>query len=152
MATTPKPTSTRRKSTAAGRTTRSRSTAAAKAKTSPAKAKPADATPAGPAAAPASASDKPDMFRRPDLIGAVAERSAIKRADAKAVLDLVLEELGKALEAQDELALQPLGRVSVKKRKDTGNGSLLTLKLKRPATGLTKAPAAAAPKADDTVT
>jgi len=79
----------------------------------------------------ATADDKPDMVRRPDLIQAVAERSNLKRSDTKMVIDLVLEEIGKALDAKDEVSLKPLGKFSVKKRNDGGNGAVLTLKLKR---------------------
>lgn len=136
MATTTKSTTGTRKSTPAGRTTRSRTvrstTTAATNKVAKAKAEIKPAMPAAPTEPDATPkADAPEMFRRPDLIKAVAERSALKRSDAKMVLELVLEELGKALDAQDELALQPLGKLSVKRRKTTGNGEMLTVKLKR---------------------
>jgi DNA-binding protein HU-alpha len=73
-----------------------------------------------------------DRFRRQDLYKRVADRSSMKRSDVKEVIDLVLEELGKAVDADDELVLQPLGKVMVKQRKDTQNGAQLTVKLKRP--------------------
>jgi DNA-binding protein HU-alpha len=73
-----------------------------------------------------------DRFRRQDLYKRVADRSSMKRSDVKEVVDLVLEELGKAVDADDELVLQPLGKVMVKQRKDTQNGVQLTVKLKRP--------------------
>jgi nucleoid DNA-binding protein len=80
-----------------------------------------------------AADPAPDTtFRRPDLIQAVAERSDLKRSDCKLVLELVLEELGKALDGRDELALPPLGKMSIKKRKVAGAGEMLTIKLKRP--------------------
>ena len=75
-------------------------------------------------------------FRRADLIAAVSERTAMKRSDAKIVLDLVLQELGRALDERDDLALPPLGKLSVKKRKPDADGpGLLTVKIRRPRAG-----------------
>ena len=75
-------------------------------------------------------------FKRPDLLEAVSERTAMKRSDAKVVLDLVLEELGKALDRNDELVLQPLGKLMVKNRKPDADGpDILTIKLRRPRPG-----------------
>jgi hypothetical protein len=72
-------------------------------------------------------------FKRPDLIEAVSQRTALKRSDAKVVLELVLDELGKALDGRDELVLPPLGKLMVKKRKPDADGpDILTLKLRRP--------------------
>jgi nucleoid DNA-binding protein len=46
----------------------------------------------------------------------MAERSPMRRADLKVVMELVLEEMGKMLDAGDEVVLPPLGKLSVKKR------------------------------------
>jgi hypothetical protein len=79
-------------------------------------------------------------FKRTDLIEAVAQRTALKRGDAKVVLDLVLEELGRALDRTDELVLPPLGKLSVKRRKPDAEGpDVLTLKLRRPGPATAKA-------------
>lgn len=84
-------------------------------------------------------------FRRQDLISAIATRSDMKRSELKEVVDLVLEELGRAADAGDTLVLPPLGKLLVKKRMEGGTGaSVLTLKLRRtPPTGA----GASAPKA-----
>jgi hypothetical protein len=56
----------------------------------------------------------------------------MRRADLKVVMELVLEEMGKMLDAGDELVLPPLGKLSVKKRvAKRGGGDMLTVKLKR---------------------
>jgi DNA-binding protein HU-alpha len=87
---------------------------------------------AGPDAAEPSGDTDP-RFKRPDLIQAVSERTALKRSDAKVVLELVLEELGKALDANEELVLPPLGKLMVKKRKPDEDGpDILTVKIRRP--------------------
>jgi len=74
-------------------------------------------------------------FKRGDLIEAVAERTSLKRSDAKVVLELVLDELGRALDRNEELVLPPLGKLIVKKRKPDADGpDILTLKIRRPRT------------------
>ncbi|NKX46464.1 HU family DNA-binding protein [Roseicyclus persicicus] len=82
-------------------------------------------------AAPAAPDD--GTVRRSDLIEAVAARTALKRSDAKVVIDLVLDEIGRALDRSDELALTPLGKLSVKKRKPDASGpDILTVRVRRP--------------------
>ena len=86
--------------------------------------------------APTPDAAQDDAFKRTDLIAAVSDRTALKRSDAKIVLDLVLEELGRALDRRDELALSPLGKLSVKKRKLGADGpDMLTVKIRRPRAG-----------------
>lgn len=80
-----------------------------------------------------AAEDEDTRFKRPDLIEAVSERTALKRADAKVVLELVLDELGRALDRNEELVLPPLGKLMVKKRKPDADGpDILTVKIRRP--------------------
>ena len=138
MAKPTKPTTPPRKATPAGPTAKRRARPA----------EPTDAAPDVPASA-ASASvvslvsgTAPDQaepdgadaaFRRPDLIGAVAARSALKRSEVKEVLDLVLDELGAALDARDMVILPPLGKIVIKARKGSGSASVLTAKIRRPA-------------------
>lgn len=81
-----------------------------------------------------------DRLRRTDLIGAIAARVSLKRSEAKMVFDVVLDEIGKALDASDEVVVPPLGKLMVKKRDIKPGGPMLTLKLKR---------ADAAPEAGD---
>lgn len=83
------------------------------------------------AAVLASADD--DRLKRPDLIEAVAKRVSLKRSEAKMVFDVVLDEIGKALDASDEVVVPPLGKLMVKKRLEKPGGDMLTLKLKRAA-------------------
>lgn len=91
-----------------------------------------ESAPAVAPAEPVAASDD-TRFKRPDLIEAVAEKTALKRGDAKIVLELVLQELGRALDENEELVLPPLGKLMVKKRKPDADGpDVLTLKLRRP--------------------
>jgi nucleoid DNA-binding protein len=111
-------------------------------------AKPEAAAPEPVAAAPETAAPEPAApqaaaptgdeatLRRSDLLEAVAARSKLKRSDAKALIELVLEELGRALDRTEELALPPLGKLSVKKRKPDKKGTeVLTLRLRRTKTG-----------------
>ncbi len=72
-----------------------------------------------------------DRLKRPDLIEAIANRVSLKRSEAKMVFDVVLDEIGKALDASDEVVVPPLGKLMVKKRLEKPGGTMLTLKLKR---------------------
>jgi nucleoid DNA-binding protein len=98
---------------------------------------PKPATPPSAAAQPSTPTPTPtptvtERARRGDLLDAVAERSPMRRADLKVVMELVLEEMGKLIDDGDELVLPPLGKLSVKKRVPrAGGGDMLTVKLKR---------------------
>lgn len=81
---------------------------------------------------PAADAAQGARFRRQDLISAIAARSDLKRSEIKDVVDLVLEEVGRAADAGDTLVLPPLGKLLVKKRLEGGTGaSVLTVKLRR---------------------
>jgi nucleoid DNA-binding protein len=71
-------------------------------------------------------------FKRQALLEAVCAKTPIKRSDAKTLVEVVLEELGRAIDANDELVLPPLGKLSIKRRNTEGaGGDVLTIKLKR---------------------
>lgn len=85
-------------------------------------------TPQNPPAKPG----KSQTYKRQDLIDSVCARSAVKRTDAKILIDLVLEELGKAVDAHGSLVLPPLGKLVIKRRRpETGTPDMLALKLRR---------------------
>ncbi|WP_224815085.1 HU family DNA-binding protein [Hasllibacter sp. MH4015] len=144
MATTTKSTkTTKRKSTSAGprrsatgttrsRTTSTKSTAKEKAAAplGVVKETPTKMAKAPEPAAPATA-EADERLRRPDLIEAVSNRVSVKRSDVKMVMDVLLDELGKALDKADEIVVPPMGKLMVKKRMEKPNGAVLTIKLKR---------------------
>jgi DNA-binding protein HU-alpha len=68
---------------------------------------------------------------------AVIARSAVKRSDIREVTELVLDEIGNALQAGRELNLAPLGKLSIKRRNEGNNGDVLVtrIKLMKPGTG-----------------
>ena len=70
-------------------------------------------------------------FKRNDLLAAVAARSALPKSDLRSVIELVLEEMGTALSDGKDLALPPLGRVKVQRRKESGGAEILSLRLRR---------------------
>lgn len=90
-----------------------------------------------------------DRLRRPDLIEAIAARVSLKRSEAKMVFDVVLDEIGKALDASDEVVVPPLGKLMVKKRMEKPGGKILTLKLKRADVDPTAGDLAPLAKADE---
>ena len=69
------------------------------------------------------------------LLDQVVERSGIKRADAKAVMDALFAVMGDELLAENDLQLPPMGKLKVVKSKDVGRGAkAITLKLRTPNT------------------
>jgi nucleoid DNA-binding protein len=124
---TPKATSAGHKPRAAGIST----AAAAMTDTAHAAATPLDGAPDAAADDAAPTQDSNPGFKRNDLIDAVAGRSELKRSDVRVLMELVLDEIGNALDRHDEVALTPLGKFSVKKRKDANNGNIIVTRIKR---------------------
>jgi nucleoid DNA-binding protein len=88
-------------------------------------------TAADAAAAPADKPARKDR-RRTDLADAVVAGSALKRPEAKAVVALLMTELGQALDRDGTVNLPGLGKLSLKKRQTDKNGTeVMTLRLKR---------------------
>lgn len=79
---------------------------------------------------------EPESFRRNDLLDAVAARSALPKSDLRAVIEVVLDEMGEALASGRDLAVPPLGRVKVQRRKKNDGAEILTLRLRRKAEDL----------------
>lgn len=135
-------TSTKRKSTSAGpRRSGTSGTSGTSATKAPVSAPAPDAAKEAPAAVEATVdataavlatgAAEDDRLKRPDLIEAIAKRVSLKRSEAKMVFDVVLDEIGKALDASDEVVVPPLGKLMVKKRLEKPGGNMLTVKLKR---------------------
>lgn len=132
---------TRRKTTArkpAATTSTPRRTGAQKPSKKPAatasSSKAVTAKPAAPEATPTPGPTPVviDRARRGDLLDALDDRSPMRRADLKVVMELVLEEMGNLIDAGDEMVLPPLGKLKVKKRvPQAAGGDMLTIKLKR---------------------
>jgi len=71
------------------------------------------------------------VVRRKELVERIAARSGVKPNLIKSVLDAVLMEIGDALSGNEALQVQPLGKLSVKRRKDLPDGEVLNCKLRR---------------------
>lgn len=74
-------------------------------------------------------------FKRNDLLAAVTARSPLPKSDLRTVVELVLDEMGNALADGHDLALPPLGRIKVQKRKENGGAEVLSLRLRRKSAG-----------------
>lgn len=66
-----------------------------------------------------------------DLIERVAVATDVNRKEVRVIVDAVLAELGKALEANESLNLPPFGRVRIANQKTDDSGQMMTLKLRR---------------------
>ena len=89
-----------------------------------------------PGGTPAEGSDtakpaRPGLLRKGDLLDRLAAGSGLKKPQVKDTLEVVLAELGAALERGDDLVLPPLGRLKMVKRKVQGGTEVLTLRLRR---------------------
>jgi len=71
-----------------------------------------------------------EMFKRRDLIQAVSERADLKKSDVREFVDLVLDEMSKALTEGKELILPPIGKITIKRRTAQTNGDMLVAKIK----------------------
>lgn len=99
--------------------------------------KPSPASSPAPQPEPQLATATTDRVRRGDLLDAMSERSQMRRADLKVIMELVLEEMGRLIDEGDEVVLPPLGKIVVKKRVPRDGGDVLTVKLKRQPSGAT---------------
>ena len=85
------------------------------------------------------------VMRKKELIERVVERSGIKKKDAKPVVEAMLSVLGDALADHRELALQPFGKVKIKRERILPNGRMMVARIRQsdgPATATPPKPAA----------
>jgi DNA-binding protein HU-alpha len=87
-------------------------------------------TAAKPAAASPPISPTP-MLRKKELIERVVVRSGIKKKDAKPVIEAMLAVLGEALANGEDLNLQPLGKVMVKRVKEQTNAKVMVTRIRQ---------------------
>ncbi len=102
-------------------------------KTPPRKTTPRKTAPAKPAAKPAAAVKAAEVpvLRKKELIERVVARSGVKKKDAKPTIEAMLAVLGEALAAGEELNLQPLGKVMVKKTKELANAKMMVCRIRQ---------------------
>ena len=79
----------------------------------------------------AAATPGPQFVRRKEFVARVVASSGMKPNAVKSALDAVLKELGDALSNGEALQLPPLGKLSVKRKRDLANGEMLVCKLRR---------------------
>lgn len=77
-----------------------------------------------------------EALRKKDLIDRVAAASGAKPGDVKKVVEATLALLAEHLGRDEDLTLPPLGKLTVARRKETGKGEVLTLKLRRGGAGV----------------
>ncbi len=97
------------------------------------KATPSKRAPAKPAVK-ADAVAKPaevPVLRKKELIERVVARSGIKKKDAKPVIEAMLAVLGEALASGEDLNLQPLGKVMVKRVKEHTNAKVMVTRIRQ---------------------
>jgi DNA-binding protein HU-alpha len=73
-----------------------------------------------------------ETLRKKALLDEVAERSGIKRRDAKAALESALEILGEAIAAGQEINLPGFGKLKVTRTKKLANGQIYMSRIRQP--------------------
>lgn len=73
----------------------------------------------------------PVVVRRKEMVARIAASSGVKPNLIKSVLDSVLKELGDALFAGESLNLEPLGKLSVNRQRETEKAKIVICKLRR---------------------
>ena len=71
------------------------------------------------------------MLRKKELIERVVARSGVKKKDAKPAIEAMLAVLGEALAAGEDLNLQPLGKVMVKRTKELPNAKVMVCRIRQ---------------------
>ncbi|MEL7299939.1 MAG: HU family DNA-binding protein [Pseudomonadota bacterium] len=80
-------------------------------------------------------------LKKKEFLERVAKLSGLKKPQAKAAVEAALALLGEALEKGEAVNLEPLGKMKIQKKKDLGNATVYTCRVRR------KKPAAKPPKA-----
>ena len=73
----------------------------------------------------------PPVLRKKELIERVVARSGIKKKDAKPVIEAMLSVLGESLANGEDLNLQPLGKVMVKRVKEHANAKVMVTRIRQ---------------------
>ncbi|MEO0389839.1 MAG: HU family DNA-binding protein [Pseudomonadota bacterium] len=71
------------------------------------------------------------QLKRSELLDAVVRRSGVRKQDARAVVEAMLDTMGEAIAEGRELQLQPFGTLKVRRAKDVPNGRVMTAKIRR---------------------
>ena len=71
------------------------------------------------------------VLQKRQFLNAVAQRSGLRSAQIKEVVEATLAELGEAIASGQTLALPPLGRARVNRQKDVSGAEVIILRLRR---------------------
>ncbi|MDQ7262293.1 HU family DNA-binding protein [Paracoccus sp. PS-1] len=75
------------------------------------------------------------VLQKRQLLAQVARRTGLRSSEVKTVVEATLAELGEAIASGMTLALPPLGRARISRRCDSSGGEVITLRLRRRASG-----------------
>ena len=94
---------------------------------------------APPAPAPTLVTETPVVvgpeLKKKELVDRVVARSGLRKRDVKPAVEAMLEVLGEALAAGEELNLPPLGKLKVTRAKEVANARILHCRLRQPERG-----------------
>ena len=80
------------------------------------------------------------VLQKRQFLSAVAQRSGMRSAQIKDIVEATLAELGDAIAAGQTLALPPLGRARINRQRDVSGSEVIILRLRRRITDVALAP------------
>ena len=78
-----------------------------------------------------AAADTQKELKKRELIDAVVERSGVRKKYAKPAVEAMIDILGEAISEGRELNLQPLGKITRKRTKDTANARVTMARIRQ---------------------
>lgn len=70
-------------------------------------------------------------LKKRELVERIIAKNGLKRRDVKPIVETMLEVLGDAINGGETLNLQPLGKVMVKRSKDSSNAKISIVKIRQ---------------------
>ncbi len=90
-------------------------------------------------ASTASTEASPVVMKKKDLIDRVVIQSGLKKKDVKPVVEAMLEVMAKSLADNEEMNIQPFGKLMIKRSKELENAHVMVCKIRQSKTN-TSAP------------
>ncbi len=82
-------------------------------------------------ASTASTEASPVVMKKKDLIDRVVIQSGLKKKDVKPVVEAMLEVMAKSLADNEEMNIQPFGKLMIKRSKELENARVMVCKIRQ---------------------
>lgn len=82
--------------------------------------------------APVEVVAKSPELKKNELIDRIIAKNGMKRKEVKPIVETMLAVMGEAIESGENLNLQPMGKLVIKKKKDLPNATVSICRIRRP--------------------